>query len=276
MKCVKCGNELGENDVFCSICGEPVRKMNGYDRPINQQVNYGQQYVKTKNTSDVVKICIIIGVVVIILASIFIIGKNVMKDNNKTINPTPEIEDGTGTITPSPKTISNYKVVFKGFKLYIPDNLVYQMDYSNDAIIIGDSDSTWITQFLIEEIPFKKLKQNKSYLSSSMMQYIPGIVVSNTTVETIDGVEYILLNCSMSGSNAIVGLAEMNSMYSAIFVTINDNNNFDRNIIKNISTIISNAEYTGTSTYMKTNENIDIKNIYKAFDSAAAENTTED
>ena len=42
MKCIKCNNELGANDKFCSVCGTPVQKMSNevgnkntytYDRP---------------------------------------------------------------------------------------------------------------------------------------------------------------------------------------------------------------------------------------------------
>lgn len=305
MKCVKCGNELGENDMFCPICGTPAKKVNGevknqntytYDRPVNQQVNYGgqsnnygqannygQQYGKSKNTNDIVKICVITIIVFIILASLFVIGRAIMKAADETISKgnlsndysttTPDTStSGTGSVTStssvSTSKSNSYKVSYAGFKLYIPDTLIYEMDYINDAINIGDAESTWIAQLGIKQGSFQQLKQNKSYLSSYLMQEFSGATVSNATVETIGGVEYVLLECNISGTNMIIGYAGLNSMYSAFFEIMNENNDFDRNTIKNLSSIISNAEYTGDSTYMKSNENIKMTGIDKAFDKA--------
>ena len=145
------------------------------------------------------------------------------------------------------------------------------MDYNNDAINIGDAESTWIIQLGIMKSPFQQLKQNKSYLSTCLMQEFSGATVSNATVETIGGVEYVLLECNISGTNMIIEYAGLNSMYTAYFEIMNENNDFDRNTIKNLSSIISSAEYTGDSTYMKLNEQINMTGIYKAFNKALEE-----
>lgn len=318
MKCVKCGNELGENDMFCPICGTPAKKANGevknqntytYDRPVNQQVNYGgqpnnygqnnnyeqlnnygQPYGKSKNTNDIVKICVITIIVFIILASLFIIGRAVMKSADETISKgnlsndhstatsdisTSGAETVTSTSSVSPSKSNSYKVSYAGFKLYIPDTLIYEMDYINDAINIGDAESTWVAQLGIKQGSFQELKQNKSYLSSYLMQEFSGATISNATLETIGEVEYVLLECNIAGTNMIIGYAGLNSMYSAFFEIMNENNDFDRSAIKNLSSIISSAEYTGDSTYMKSNEDIKMIGIDKAFDKALEE-TTED
>lgn len=318
MKCVKCGNELRENDMFCPECGTPVKKVNTearnqneytYDRPVNQQINYGgqpnnyrqanynpqgnygQQYAPSKNTNDIVKICVIAVIVFIILGSLLFIGRAVMKVADKTVNDGGITNDytsdtnsnstssGLGTITSissgttSTQKSNTYKISYAGFKLYIPDNLVYEMDYINNAINIGDAESTWVAQLGIKQGAFSQLKQNKSYLSSYLMQEFAGAgaTVSNATVETIGGVEYVLLECKMAGTNMIIGYAGLNSMYSAYFEIMNENNDFDRNPIKNLSTIISSAEYSGDSTYMKSNENINLEGVDKAFDKVLKE-----
>lgn len=299
MKCLKCGNELGENDKFCPVCGTPAKEVNEaiknqntytYDRPVNQQINYegqannyGQQYGKSKNTNtnDIVKICLITIIVLVILGVLFIIGKTAIKvvdeiignvnlsDDYSTTKPDTSTS-GTVTSTSSVSTSksNSYKVSYGGFKLYIPDTLIYEMDYINDAINIGDLESTWIAQLGIRQGSFQQIKQNKSYLSSYLMQELSGATVSNATVETINGVEYVLLECNVAGTNIILGYAGLNSMYSACFEIMNENNDFDRNIIKNLSSIISSAEYTGDSTYMKSNENIKMTDINKVFDKA--------
>lgn len=293
MKCVKCGNELGENDKFCPICGTQAKKENEdvrnqntytYDRPVNQQVNYGQQYGKNKNTNDVGKTCVIIIIVVIIFASLFVMGRAIMKAADKVINDedssngysnTTSNTSTNGTVTStssvSASKSNSYKVSYAGFKLYIPDTLIYEMDYSDDVINIGDAESTWIAQFGIKKGSFQKFKQNRNSLKSYLMQEFSGVTASNPTVETIDGVEYVLLECNISGTNMIIGYAELNSMYTALFEIMNENNDFDRSTIKNLSAIISNAEYAGDSTYMKTNEDIKITGIDKAFDKTLEE-----
>lgn len=301
MKCLKCGNELGANDMFCPACGTPVKKTNeevknqntyNYDRSVNQQANYGaqtnkysnqyanqygQQYGRSRNASDIIKICVTTGLVFIILVCIFLIGKAIFNGNNKINNTntskdnsvtTSNIINGSGTLQPvssvSTSKANSYKVSFNGFKLYISDKLTYEMDYLNDAINIGDTDSTWVAQLTIVEGSYKEVKQKKNYISTMATQAYPGITVSNVTVEKIDGVEYILIECSMYGVNMLMGYAELNSMYTACFELVNENNDFDRSVLKNISPIISNAEYTGTSSYMKSNENIKLDGLKKA------------
>ena len=301
MKCVKCGNELGENDMFCPMCGTPVKKVNEevknqntytYDRQVNQQINYGQannyrqQYEKSKNTNNTLKICLIVIIVIIVLACSFVVGRIIIKkvtdkkvDNgdvaNNTNSNTTVISDkktnDTGKVESISKT-NTYKVKFEGFKLYIPDNLIYETDYSDEVINIGNTESTWIAQFGIRQVAFQKVKQSKSVLNASLAQQFPGATVSNATTETIGGVEYILLEANISGVNTIIGFAEMNSMNSAFFCIFNENNDFDKSPIKNISYIINNAEYTGDSSYIKSNEDIKVTDINKALDKAIEEN----
>ena len=293
MKCLKCGNELGANDMFCPACGTPAQKSNeevknqntyNYDRPVNQQVNYGgqanqygQQYGRSRNTSDIIKICVTTILLIIILGCLFMIGKAIFKGNNKVNNTntsndssltTSDVSSGSGTLqqvsSVSTSKSNSYKVSFNGFKLYIPDKLTYEVDYINDAINIGDTDSTWVAQLGIGDFSYKEMKQKRNYISTMVAQQYSGVTVSNVTVEKIDGVEYLLVEVNMYGINTLIGYAELNSMNTAVVAIVNENNDFDRSVLKNISPIISNAEYTGTSSYMKSNENIKLDVLKKA------------
>lgn len=302
MKCIKCNNELGANDKFCSICGTPVQKMNdevenkntyiydrpreqqyGYERPVNkvgqQSINYGQAYTKRNNeNSNIIKICVSIIVGLIAVAIIFIVGINIYQSTNKdenngtNINQTSEQltnnQGNNGTNTTTVSKTNSYKVNYKGFKLYIPDTLIYQM--ASDGIQIGDAQATWVADFGIQQqASFQRLKQYKNSLSSTLIQANPGISISDVKDETIGGVEYLLLECNDAGNNTIIGFAGLNSMNVAFFEIMNENNDFDKENIKNISTIISNAEYTGESTYIKSNENTKITGIDKAIEALA-------
>lgn len=306
MRCTKCGMELGEKDVFCPNCGQAVqrgevnnnveRNQNtyAYERPVNQQnnynqqqrvnqQNYGQQPYQNKNSGDIVKICLIALVAVIIVVASVVItylvvskgnkNNNNNQGNNPTSSSTTADNDSNGVTSISNKKSSSYKVNYAGFKLYIPDNLMYEIDSSNNMIMIGDAESTWIAQMGIKEGSFQTIKQNKEVLAAklkdSMKSY--NATISNAMVETIGGVEYILLECSLAGQNGLIGYAGVNSMYTAFFELFNEDNDFNRDIIKNISSILSSAEYTGDSTYLKSDENVKFTDITDAFDKAMEE-----
>ena len=297
MKCIKCNNELGANDKFCSVCGTPVQKMSNevenkntytYDRTSEQQYNYerqfnnlgqqnnnyGQTYTtknkQQKNNNNITKICISIIVGLIAVAVILVIGVNTYKSTNKDkiVDTVKSNQGNSGTNTTTVSKTNSYKVNYKGFKLYIPDTLFYETN--SDGLVIGDAESTWLANFGIQQqVSFQKLKQNKNSLSATLMQGNPGAVASSAKEETIGGVEYLLLEYSNDGMNEIIGFAGLNSMHVAFFEIMNENNDFDRENIKNLSTIISNAEYTGESTYMKSNENSKITGIDKAIEDLA-------
>ena len=311
MKCVKCNNELRENDKFCSICGTPVKRVNEevvsqntytYERPIDQRINsegqfnnplqqnnnygqtYDQVYTRNRNVNNInnanntIKICVIIIIALIVFAFVVIFGAKVFKSAERVINEennntnSTNLSDSTtngqgGNITSVSKAKS-YKVTYNGFRLYIPDTLVYTMDYSNKTINIGDTKSTWIANFEIDELPFQTLKQNKNILRTSLMQANTNANISEAKLETIGGVEYIVLECNLAGEKEVIGIAELNSMNVAIFELRNENNDFDRENIKNLSSIISTAEYIGESSYIKSSDDLKITGIDKALEAA--------
>lgn len=309
MKCLKCGMELRENDVFCPNCGQQVKKestnnvitnnnMFEYERTTNNQQNfqsgvnqqnYRKEPIQKKKDNTTIQICIVAIVATIIVAAIILIvyftvisknqknssSKNSNTTNNSisnTINNNTNSDSIDGKVTTvSNKKDSSYKVNYQGFKFYIPDNLIYEVDYDNDEIIFGDSELTWKSEFAIAaNSSMQKIKQNQSELNTLLMQTyeglgIEGITISSATEETIGGVDYILLEASQNGTNMLMAYAELNSMNTAFFITYNENNDYDRSILNNISNIIKNAEYEGEASYLKTNTNTKMKNVINKF-----------
>lgn len=306
--CPKCGTAIQKKG------GNNMQNNNGemynYDRPVNQQINnnaqrpntqnygqpnmYGQQYGNNGGNGSVVKTCIIIVIIVAILAAvgfvIYSIVSAVNKNNNRsdiTNNPTSistpsttqtsNNDYGTTTTSSTQRNASTYKVNYGGFKLYIPDDLIYQMDATNDAINIGDALSTWVAQMSIQQLPFQQLKQNKSYLSSYFSEYLSSYnaTVSNATVENIDGIEFIIMELKVAGTNELMGLAQLNSMYTACLEVANENNDFDRNVLKNLTSIIRTAEFSGDSKNLEVKGNIKTTDINKALTKAAEEKVSD-
>ncbi len=314
MNCSKCGNNLGENDVFCPKCGTPVQRseeinaniknegMNyNYERPMNQQSNrpnyvqpnsYSEQYENSKSSGSAVKTCVIIVIIVAILAAVGFVVYSVVtalnKNNNTSISSgtstqssptqstptqsTPTTSNNSGSVSQVANTqnSSTYKVNYAGFKLYIPENLIYEFDTTNNAINIGDTLSSWVVQLSIQNIPFQQLKQNKNYLSSYFTEALSSYnaKVSNATVETIDGVEFILMEVDLGGTHEIMAVSGLNSMYSACLEVANENNDYDRDVLKNIAPILKTAEYDGETKNLKTNEKIKTTDINKALQKA--------
>lgn len=310
MNCSKCGTNLGENDVFCPKCGTPVKKSEGtnaniknegmnynYERPMNQQSNgqnygnpniYSEQYGNSKSSGSAVKTCVIIVIIVAILAAVGFVVYSVVSALNKN-NNTP-VSSGTPTQSTTPsdnsgsvsqvantQKSSTYKVNYAGFKLYIPDDLIYEFDTTNDAINIGDALSSWVAQLSIQKLPFQQLKQNKSYLSSYFTEYLASYnaKVSNATVETIDGVEFILMEIDLAGTHELMAVSGLNSMYAACLEVANENNDYDRDVLKNITPILKTAEYDGETRNLETNGKIKTTDINKALQKATEGQTNE-
>ena len=254
---------------------------------------------KPVSTGITLKTCIMIIVTVTIVCVLgivtFSVISNIKNRNNGGTGTTPIPTGGTTTPTtlvggdteepPTPvsntPSDSSYKVRFKGFKFYIPDHLIYENDFENDGIVIGDSYGTWAADCTVVDVSYQMVKRRKSILASSMEEAMSdyGAVVSPATVEEVDGVEFVLMEGDISGSKALLGYAELNSMYSFYFAIENENNDFDREVLKEIATIVSTAEYEEEAFNVETKNGIkeeDMKKVVKAINEAEDDEETEE
>ena len=122
--------------------------------------------------------------------------------------------------------------------------------------MIGDEEDTWYAQIEIEEGSFAQLKKNKSLLQSRMQQV--GYTASIAQEKSLGGIEFITMELSASGQNAIAALAKANSMYFMAITVINADNEFDYSILEKIAPIISSASYSGATSNLKGGTKIDM------------------
>lgn len=312
MNCSKCGANLGANDVFCPKCGTKVIEGNGvktentytYDRPVNefQNQNYGQlnnngnQNKQSSNSSDIVKICIaVIIALAIVIGAIFIYkaatsNKNNNENNNKNSssldynnnsnynnanNSNNSYNNNGGSTVPVNYT-NSYSVYYDGFKFNIPDNLLYQINYSLEGIVVGDVEETWAALFQVTSVNYKQLKQNRNNLPIMMTEALSPYeaTVSAPKIETIDGVEYIILEINVENSKKyIAAYAEIDATHTIAIEFHTDGNDFNRQNLKEVSKIVKNTTYTGESSYLKTENDEKTKAIRNAIKKAGEEAT---
>ena len=203
--------------------------------------------MKKKNTSSNNLIFIIIGVVVVLVVFVIIgLTSSKMYSNNKKSNDNNSVSQK-----------NYYKVNFKNFQFSIPDDLVYEVQ--NDYLLIGDAEGTWVADLELGQGSFSQIKAKKNQLATLLKQ--SGFKSSSDVIEkTINGLDYVLMEGSMSGQNLIVGYTKINSMYFAAVSAYNLDNEFDYSILEKVSTIINSASYSESTSNMST-PNIDLMSV---------------
>ncbi len=198
---------------------------NGYNMPSPKSNNVGK-YV------GIAAGLVVVVALILLVQSLFFKGKD-DNPNGGTNNP---------GLVQNPSNI--YKVNFKGFTFSIPDNYVYEE--SGGTLIIGDEEGTWATLIELEEGSFAQLKTNKSQLHTMLQQF--GYTASLAVEKKLAGVEFITMEISSGGENAIAAFAKANSMYFIGITAMNKNNEFDYKLLEKIAPILKSAKLNSSAT----------------------------
>ena len=215
----------------------------------NSQPTYNQMPQKNNGNTKFIIIGIVIAVA--IFAGIIIVG--MFSGDNETSNGGTSSNGGSS----SQVSKSTYNVKFKGFTFKIPTNLVYETE--TDSIILGDEEGTWATYIGVIEGSYSQMLANKSKLQGVYQQM--GYTSSAAIEKTIGGMPFITLEISMSGTNALLGLAKANSMNLFGITAYNIDNEYDYKLLETVSSILNTAEYTGETNNMSVFEKVDMSGI---------------
>jgi hypothetical protein len=207
----------------------------------NAQPNYNQAPQNNSNVKF-----IILGVIIVVAIIAIALAFNLNFGNKNSNQPNTNSNNA-----------SSYKVKFKGFTFKIPSNLVYETQ--TNAVVISDEEGTWSTCLEVAEGSFEQVLSNKSKLQSVYQQQ--GYTASSAIEKAIGGVSFITIELSKSGENGLLGIAKANSMYVFGVTAFNLDNEFDYNLLKNVSSVLSSAEYTGDTANIKPFDNFDLSDI---------------
>lgn len=259
-----------------------------------------------KNLTDIVKICVvtvialaIIGALAWLLSTIFSKSnkengndiKNEVEQNKAIENS--EVENtnigdnnyynndnyntignnnyGNGT-SGTTKPTSTQTVKKGGFELYIPNNLIYDSGYLDNVMTLGDANQTWIAEMQIDTTTtYQQVKQNKDALKQTLLEDAMSVnmtaSVSDARVENINGVEYIIFEVLLDGQNMTVACTDLNSMCIVTFIIFNEEKSY-KETIEELNPIVTTAKYTGGSSNLKSNNEINLKNLKKTLSEA--------
>lgn len=291
MNCKKCGAPLVENDQFCKNCGAAVNEigaqnnvsgsqttftqnefvvsqqsmnngmvgqsMNNYQQPTNgymNSYNSQQMYNQPPKSNNIKYILIGFGVAIVVIVVIFAILIFALGGlNNNLVGNYEGTVDGGSTINNK----STYTVKFKEFTFKIPTDLVYETQ--SDYILLGDEDGTWASYIEVTECSYNQLLSNKKQLQGIYQQQ--GFTSSEAVTKTIGGLDFITLEISRGGQNALLGLAKANSMNVFGITAYTQANDFDYDLLESISSILKTAEFNNATNNMSGFEKVDMSVI---------------
>lgn len=293
MFCIKCGASLTNEDLFCRACGAPVDKKSsgnvGEQSFNNSSVGSGttntvvRSVHRKKKKSDPITNIMIAVCGLVVVASVVIIVVLITKggqsseikfngdyndssdkqniDNSSSIDNNQSVNGNTNNNTnnSNPKLVDyeSFAVKFRGYTFRIPTNIVYET--LNNSILLEDENGTWSTYIEVLDGSYDVIQSQKNELQ--MIYQNQGFASSSPSEKNINGVNFITLEVSKGGNNALLGISNASATHFFGATVYDNKNSFDYNILNIISKILGSATYSNDTNNISSFENIDMSEI---------------
>lgn len=266
-----------------------------YAQNYGQANNYTQQKMENKSSLKYIIIIVIVVVVAIGLVALAFYDANKIKNSvngqkdsgdystetatsssnsgsssNLGSDSSSDVSHTSATTNSDTNKASSYKVSVNGITFYIPDDYTYQYttNAGQEVLRIMNDEGTWYTELTGVAAPYEKIKGQKDNLKSTLQSFVNAsteVTISDPTVETIDGTEFIFYEVDYEGYSILMGITKLNSTYCAMINVANIDNDYDKDTIKELVPILKTAEFNQTES--KTN-NMEVKSDLNAMENA--------
>lgn len=217
---------------------QPVQPTWSNNEPMNQP-SYNQNQPKSKNN------IIIIALVMVVVIMGVLLGYSLLKDKKTENNVVKE---------------ATYKISFNDFAFEIPESLRYEQ---NDGVLtISNEDGTWAAQLEVTEGSYNQILQNKIKMESILKQ--GGYTANKFEEKKIANMDYLVIEISKSGTNALVAFSKLNSMNVAAATIATEENDFSYKVLETITPILKSAIFEPVTNNMDINIDLEIEEIIKS------------
>ncbi len=239
MNCPNCGAPLFPGEPKCRKCGapsnwNPATTLTPIQPVQPQEPPKPVVEEKPKKPRNKVAILLIVLIVVVILATILIlvfVNKSHKKEND---DCKPTVEE------PERPVVTEFSIAVGNFIYRIP--ISYATKVENDYLEIMDraEDPTWFITLSTQEINFDSMLT----LSDDEIQRMflnKGVTTATVNKQTVNGKQYLVVNCVMEGNNVLYAYTKANAEFTFVASITTANNTFGASYLNVINTIFSSS-----------------------------------
>ncbi len=221
----------------------------------NQNYNMDQPQKKKGNKVLFIIIAVVL-VLVIGVLGYFVVSKKLLNNDDNNSNTDNNINTPNQSNNDSSEIANSNTYNFNNFELPIPNSYVAE-EIDNLLQLVDKNDKVEAYLYIHQYFTIDDCKDQLDELKKQMTEI--GATINSDTSKTIDGVEWIIMDCSFtSGDKTVNALEAFASLgeYHVMEITIyNFGNKSQDEILKEFSDMINNTTYNGTTNFSPDDNN---------------------
>lgn len=189
---------------------------------------------KFLNKNNVILIIVLFLIIIIInVIGLLIIENNVNKNlENKDI-----------------ETKTDYTIKYNSYSFTIP--LTLQHEINNSDFLISNKVNNWTASLNIISNDYETLYKNREKIEKNLSD--KQIEISNNLERTYAGTTYITIEITYGSENALLAISNLSGGNGIMFIIQNEENDYDYDVLVELSPVVKSASYFGESNNQVTN-----------------------